>query len=225
MSNDFDFGGAVPSWGRSAAEYEAFFALSDVPSSARIFDCGGGPSSFAAEWSKNGQYVVAVDPIYRFLPGIFQPTSIPQRHGCSRECRRHETGSSGIITAARKMSSNDGVMYSLPLIPISKQRLGEVAMYLPAYRNYLSCRNPSILYFVLIYYFSTQPNLTQKSTYPSCGKCFALVERCEYFLCLTWMVNFPRIWTRPFRHCECQHALSLFHCLSSFGLVIRICYV
>ena len=66
MSNDFDFDGAVPPWGRSAAEYEAFFALSDVPPSARILDCGGGPSSFAAEWSRNGRYVVAADPIYRF---------------------------------------------------------------------------------------------------------------------------------------------------------------
>ena len=42
-----------------------------------------------------------------------------------------------------------------------------------AYRNCLSCRNPSILYFVLIYYFSTLPNSTQKCTSPSCGKCFA----------------------------------------------------
>ena len=62
----FDFGGAVPPWGRSAAEYEAFFALSDVPPSARILDCGSGPSSFAAEWSRNGRYVVAADPMYRF---------------------------------------------------------------------------------------------------------------------------------------------------------------
>ena len=66
MSNDFDFGGTVPPWGRSAAEYEAFFALSDVPPSAHILDCGGGPSSFAAEWSRNGRYVVAADPMYRF---------------------------------------------------------------------------------------------------------------------------------------------------------------
>ena len=66
MSSDFDFGGAVPPWGRSAAEYEAFFALSDVAPSARILDCGSGPSSFVAEWSRNGRYVVAVDPIYRF---------------------------------------------------------------------------------------------------------------------------------------------------------------
>ena len=68
MSNDFDFGGRVPPWGRSAAEYEAFFALSDVAPSARILDCGGGPSSFAAEWSRKGRYVVAADPMYRFAP-------------------------------------------------------------------------------------------------------------------------------------------------------------
>ncbi len=66
MPNEFDFGGAVPAWGRSAAEYEAFFALSGVPSSARVLDCGGGPSSFAAEWGGTGRFVVAVDPVYRF---------------------------------------------------------------------------------------------------------------------------------------------------------------
>lgn len=66
MSSEFDFGGSVPAWGRCAAEYEAFFALSDVPSSARILDCGGGTSSFAAEWGGTGRFVVAVDPIYRF---------------------------------------------------------------------------------------------------------------------------------------------------------------
>ncbi len=64
MSSEFDFGGAVPAWGRSAAEYEAFFALSDVPSSARVLDCGGGPSSFTAEWGGTGRFVVAVDPVY-----------------------------------------------------------------------------------------------------------------------------------------------------------------
>lgn len=66
MSSEFDFGGSVPAWGRCAAEYEAFFALSDVPSSARILDCGGGTSSFAAEWGGTGRFVVAVDPVYRF---------------------------------------------------------------------------------------------------------------------------------------------------------------
>ena len=71
MSREFDFGGAVPPWGRSAAEYEAFFALSDVPPSARILDCGSGPSSFVAEWSSKGRFVVAADPTYRYSAGDF----------------------------------------------------------------------------------------------------------------------------------------------------------
>lgn len=79
MSSEFDFGGAVPAWGRCAAEYEAFFALSDVPSSARVLDCGGGPSSFAAEWGGTGRFVVAVDPVYRdtgrVLEAAFEPVA------------------------------------------------------------------------------------------------------------------------------------------------------
>ena len=65
MSRDFDLRGVVP-WGRSAAEYEAFFALSDIPPSARVLDCGAGPASFAAEWGTRGRFVVAADPVYRF---------------------------------------------------------------------------------------------------------------------------------------------------------------
>jgi ubiquinone/menaquinone biosynthesis C-methylase UbiE len=79
MSSDYDLGGAVPPWGRSAAEYEGFFALSDIPPCTRILDCGAGPASFAAEWSRKGHFVVAADPIYR-LPGReiaadFEPTA------------------------------------------------------------------------------------------------------------------------------------------------------
>src|SRR5262245_7117264 len=66
MASDFDLGGAIPAWGRSAAEYEAFFALSDIPASARVLDCGGGPASFTTQWSRGGRFVVAADPIYRF---------------------------------------------------------------------------------------------------------------------------------------------------------------
>ena len=173
MSSDFDFGGAVPPWGRSAAEYEAFFALSDVAPSARILDCGGGPSSFAAEWSRNGRYVVAVDPIYRFSArdflADFDSTATQMLAGMRKARDRFKWDYYG----SPEMSSNAGVTSSRPSLPIFRQRLGVVATYLPAYRNCLSCRNPSILYFVLIYYFSTLPNSTQKCTSPSCGKCFA----------------------------------------------------
>lgn len=63
MASEFDLGGIVP-WGRAASEYEAFFALADVPAHARILECGGGPASFAAEWARRGYAVTAIDPIY-----------------------------------------------------------------------------------------------------------------------------------------------------------------
>lgn len=79
MSRDFDLGGFVAPWGRGAAEYEAFFMLSDVPASARILDCGSGPASFAAEWGHQGRFVVAADPIYRRsgsdIAADFEPTA------------------------------------------------------------------------------------------------------------------------------------------------------
>jgi len=79
MPRDFDLRGAVPPWGRSAAEYEAFFALSDVLPAARLLDCAAGPSSFAAEWSQQGRLVVAADPSYRFsgkeIAAEFVPTA------------------------------------------------------------------------------------------------------------------------------------------------------
>jgi len=78
MSHDFDLRG-VAAWGRSAAEYEAFFALSNVPPSARLLDCAGGPASFAAEWGARGRFVVAADPIYRYsaesIAADFEPTA------------------------------------------------------------------------------------------------------------------------------------------------------
>ena len=52
-------------WGRDAAEYTAFLGLQDQPPESRILDCGGGPSSFAAEMVRQGRPVVAVDPLYR----------------------------------------------------------------------------------------------------------------------------------------------------------------
>lgn len=67
MASEFDLGGIVP-WGRTASEYEAFFALADVPANARILDCGGGPASFAAEWARRGHAVTAIDPIYARTP-------------------------------------------------------------------------------------------------------------------------------------------------------------
>jgi SAM-dependent methyltransferase len=67
MSNEFALGGIVP-WGRTAAEYEAFFALSDVAEGSRILDCAGGPASFVAEWGSRGHFAVSADPLYARSP-------------------------------------------------------------------------------------------------------------------------------------------------------------
>jgi hypothetical protein len=56
-------------WGRTAAEYERMFQLSGADHARRVLDCGGGPASFAAEWSALGRPVVAADPLYAH-PGI-----------------------------------------------------------------------------------------------------------------------------------------------------------
>jgi ubiquinone/menaquinone biosynthesis C-methylase UbiE len=84
MAHEFQLDGVVP-WGRTADEYEAFFALHDVARGACILDCGGGPSSFAAEWSERGRRVVAVDPIYAFdaraIRGRFDATCAPMWQG------------------------------------------------------------------------------------------------------------------------------------------------
>jgi hypothetical protein len=85
MAGDFDLGGKVPPWGRNAAEYEAFFALSDVPASARVLDCASGPAAFASEWNARGRFVVAADPVYRQsgdeIAADFEPTAARMLEG------------------------------------------------------------------------------------------------------------------------------------------------
>lgn len=76
---DFSLPGIVP-WGRSAAEYEAFFGLSDVSADARVLDCAAGPASFAAEWSRRGRFVIAIDPMYD-RPAIELLSAFPETAG------------------------------------------------------------------------------------------------------------------------------------------------
>jgi ubiquinone/menaquinone biosynthesis C-methylase UbiE len=94
MTHDFDLRGMVPPWGRNASEYEAFFGLADVPPSARILDCGGGPASFAAEWGNRGRSVVAADPVYRFsaeaIGDDFEATATRMLQGMQKARHRFE---------------------------------------------------------------------------------------------------------------------------------------
>jgi SAM-dependent methyltransferase len=87
MANEFRLDGVVP-WGREADEYEALFALGDVPASARVLDCGGGPASFTAEWRARGRRVTAADPLYAFesaaIRARFDAARAPMREGMAR---------------------------------------------------------------------------------------------------------------------------------------------
>lgn len=56
----------VVPWGRSFAEYEKMFCLSDNDLKKSILGCGDGPASFNAELTKMGGTVVSIDPTYTF---------------------------------------------------------------------------------------------------------------------------------------------------------------
>jgi hypothetical protein len=56
----------VVPWGRSLGEYIDMFALTPADLESRILDCGGGPSSFTAELSRENPAVISCDPLYQF---------------------------------------------------------------------------------------------------------------------------------------------------------------
>jgi SAM-dependent methyltransferase len=53
-------------WGRSLAEYQAMFHLSNQDLERRILGCGDGPASFNTELTEQGYTVTSIDPIYQF---------------------------------------------------------------------------------------------------------------------------------------------------------------
>ncbi len=56
----------VVPFGRTLAEYQLMFNLTDQDCQRRILDIGAGPASFTAEMCKLGYDVTAIDPIYHF---------------------------------------------------------------------------------------------------------------------------------------------------------------
>lgn len=68
MAGEFKLSDVLP-WGRSRAEYTAFFDLAELDPKARVLDCAGGPSSFNAEMTEAGFSVISTDPLYRFSAG------------------------------------------------------------------------------------------------------------------------------------------------------------
>ncbi len=88
----FNLDGIVP-WGRRLDEYAAFFGLSAVPRGwPAILDIGAGPASFAAEATRQGARVVALDPLYRFGGDAIRRRYAATRHdmaaGLERAQRR-----------------------------------------------------------------------------------------------------------------------------------------
>jgi SAM-dependent methyltransferase len=53
-------------WGRTLAEYQLMFDLSEADLNSKILGCGDGPASFNAEMTKLGHSIVSIDPIYQF---------------------------------------------------------------------------------------------------------------------------------------------------------------
>jgi len=56
----------VVPWGRSFSEYIRMFDLKPNELKLKILDCGGGPASFNAEMTNQGNNVISCDPIYEF---------------------------------------------------------------------------------------------------------------------------------------------------------------
>lgn len=86
-SIEFNLPGVVP-WGRTAAEYEQFFALDHLPPGSRLLDCGGGPSSFVVEYATRGHHTFALDPLYQWPINVirdqFEATVGPMMEGMRR---------------------------------------------------------------------------------------------------------------------------------------------
>jgi hypothetical protein len=56
----------VVPWGRSMAEYQLMFHLSEAELELAILGCGDGPASFNSEMTATGRRVTSIDPIYAF---------------------------------------------------------------------------------------------------------------------------------------------------------------
>ncbi|WP_009634579.1 hypothetical protein [Synechocystis sp. PCC 7509] len=53
-------------WGRSTKEYIGMFDLTPQELNLAMLDCGGGPSSFNAQMTRQGCKVISCDPLYQF---------------------------------------------------------------------------------------------------------------------------------------------------------------
>ncbi len=79
-------------WGRLMAEYVNMFDLTPEDLKLNILDCAGGPASFNAEMTHQGNRVISGDPIYQFtvaeISQRIQDTCEIIIHGCQSNSDR-----------------------------------------------------------------------------------------------------------------------------------------
>jgi hypothetical protein len=176
MAHEFELDGVVP-WGREADEYEAFFALGDVPPAARVLDCGGGPASFTAEWRARGRRVTAADPLYRFdtaaIRARFAATQSSMRLGMERAHAHFvwEFYPSADAVVARRARALEG---------FAADRASHPGRYVAAALPVLPFRNGAFdLVLCSHFLFScTPPSSRPTSTSRRCARCCAWAARC-----------------------------------------------
>src|ERR1044071_7838605 len=115
----FTLSSVVP-WGRTYAEYERMFALSDGDLTGRILGCGDGPASFNAEATRRGVHVISCDPLYRFD---------------AAEIRRRIDETSADVLEQARLNAHDFVWDdAIPDLDALKQlRMGAMAAFLDDY--------------------------------------------------------------------------------------------
>jgi hypothetical protein len=65
MTNNIKLDRVIP-WGRCWDEYSRMFGLTSSDLKLAILDCAGGPASFNAEMTQQGNKVISCDPVYQF---------------------------------------------------------------------------------------------------------------------------------------------------------------
>jgi hypothetical protein len=108
-------------WGRTFAEYQRMFELSDLDLNKKILGCGDGPASFNTEMTALGYSVVSIDPIYQFTAEQIE----------QRVRDTYET----VISQVRQNPSRYLWTYFADSDELGRARLGAMSKFLEDYEN------------------------------------------------------------------------------------------
>ncbi|PZO41927.1 MAG: SAM-dependent methyltransferase [Pseudanabaena frigida] len=110
---------SVIPFGRSKAEYELMFALSESDRSKSIVGIGDGPASFNAEMTAAGYAVTSIDPIYQFTSAEIKS--------------RFDACIDGIIEQVRNSPNNWGWNYHKSPDDLRANREKAISLFLEDY--------------------------------------------------------------------------------------------